>query len=360
MLHSGVGSISAPSPSRPTSALSATKPDTETHLAQLQQENDILRLQVAELEEENLRLHKHGGLSPENIVIERFEGERVPIFDDNGEEILPWYERDDEEEEEDGGDDAVLPGQKALVAKTTEVSLSSTPIQKKKSEVEKDIPDLTAATKASSSKTIDDDDACIETEYDGLTCPIEPDVSFGDALRDRAYWLCGLLAMQSLSGFILARNEVLLQNHPVIIYFLTMLVGAGGNAGNQASVRVIRGLALGTLNESTQRQFLNREFKMAACLCGLLSTAGFIRAWVFRTPLPETIAITTSLALIVFSSIGLGAVLPFFLQKLKVDPAHSSTSIQVIMDILGVVITVFVSTLMLDSPVGQYIVSKLS
>ena len=359
MLHSGVGSTSAPSPPRPTSALSATKIDAETHLAQLQQENDILRLQVAELEEENLRLHKHGGLSPENIVIERFEGERVPILDDNGEEILPWYERDDEEEDGDG--DAVLPGQKALVAKTTEVSLSSTPAQRQKSEpATKAMPDLTDAAKASSAKSIADDGACVETEYDGLTCPIEPDVSFGDALRDRAYWLCGLLAMQSLSGFILARNEVLLQNHPVIIYFLTMLVGAGGNAGNQASVRVIRGLALGTLNESTQRQFLNREFKMAACLCGLLSTAGFIRAWVFRTPFPETVAITASLALIVFSSIGLGAVLPLFLQKLKVDPAHSSTSIQVIMDILGVVITVFVSTLMLDSPVGQYIVSKLS
>jgi Mg/Co/Ni transporter MgtE len=62
----------------------------------------------------------------------------------------------------------------------------------------------------------------------------------------------------------------------------------------------------------------------------------------------------------VFSSIGLGAVLPLLLQKLRVDPAHSSTTIQVIMDILGVVMTVFVSTLMLDSPVGQYIVSKLS
>ena len=43
--------------------------------------------------------------------------------------------------------------------------------------------------------------------------------------------------MQSCSGIILSRNEVLLANHPVIIYFLTMLVGAGGNAGNQASVR---------------------------------------------------------------------------------------------------------------------------
>ena len=57
---------------------------------------------------------------------------------------------------------------------------------------------------------------------------------------------------------------------------------------------------------------------------------------------------------------GMAIRMALFLQKLKVDPAHSSTSIQVIMDIIGVVITVLVSTLMLDSPVGQYIVSKLS
>jgi Mg/Co/Ni transporter MgtE len=43
--------------------------------------------------------------------------------------------------------------------------------------------------------------------------------------------------MQSFSGIILSRNEALLVDHPVIVYFLTMLVGAGGNAGNQASVR---------------------------------------------------------------------------------------------------------------------------
>jgi len=368
MLHSGTGtgaaSSAAPSSRQGSSALSATEPDAETQLAQLKQENDILRLQLTELEEENLRLHKHG-VSPENIIIERFEGERTPIYDDNGEEILPWYEREDDE---DGGSTTfteVLPGQKALVAfgdNSTEVSSSP------ESESAAAMPDLAASladggaptsSSSSSSPTIADGE-CTETPYDGLTCPIEPDVSFGDALRDRAYWLCGLLAMQSLSGFILARNEVLLQNHPVIVYFLTMLVGAGGNAGNQASVRVIRGLALGTLNESTQRQFLNRELKMAVCLCGLLSTAGFLRAAAFRTPLPETIAITCSLALIVFSSIGLGAVLPLVLQKLRVDPAHSSTTIQVIMDILGVVMTVLVSTLMLDSPMGQYIVSKLA
>lgn len=138
-----------------------------------------------------------------------------------------------------------------------------------------------------------------------------------------------------------------------------MLVGAGGNAGNQASVRVIRGLALGSLNENTQGQFLMRELKMAAALSGILSTAGFLRAAVFRTPFPETIAVTAALAMIVFSSVCLGAILPLIMKKLRVDPAHSSTSIQVVMDILGVVLAVVVSSLLLDSPIGQLLITKL-
>jgi Mg/Co/Ni transporter MgtE len=139
-----------------------------------------------------------------------------------------------------------------------------------------------------------------------------------------------------------------------------MLVGAGGNAGNQASVRVIRGLALGTLNDRTQSQFLIREIKMAASLSLILAFAGFIRAAVFRTPFPETIAVTSSLFLIVLSSICLGAVLPLLLKKIKIDPAHSSTTIQVIMDILGVLMAVVVSSTLLDSSVGKMLIIRLS
>jgi len=207
-------------------------------------------------------------------------------------------------------------------------------------------------------------------------CPLEPTVSFGQAFRDRATWLVGLLIMQSLSGIILSHNEVLLENHPIskwndlrlanllmclqVVFYLTMLVGAGGNAGNQASVRVIRGLALGTLNKETQFTFLTRELKMAACLSATLALAGFVRTAVFRTPIAETIAVTSALFLIVFSSVGLGAVLPLMLRKLGVDPAHSSTTIQVIMDILGVLLAVLVSSLMLDSPFGQTLIGKLT
>ena len=53
------------------------------------------------------------------------------------------------------------------------------------------------------------------------------DSPYEDSTRDRGKWLVGLLVLQSCSSFILSANEALLQKHPAIIYFLTMLVGAG-------------------------------------------------------------------------------------------------------------------------------------
>jgi Mg/Co/Ni transporter MgtE len=83
---------------------------------------------------------------------------------------------------------------------------------------------------------------------------------------------------------------------------------------------------------------------MAITLTAILSIAGCLRAVLLTHTNPrETLAITSSLALIVFTSICLGALLPLLLQRINIDPAHSSTTIQVIMDILGVVLTVQVS-----------------
>jgi Mg/Co/Ni transporter MgtE len=60
----------------------------------------------------------------------------------------------------------------------------------------------------------------------------------------------------------------------------------------------------------------------------ILSVAGFCRAIFFKTAFPEAIAVTSALAMIVFSSICLGAILPIILEWIGVDPAHSSTTIQ--------------------------------
>jgi len=98
---------------------------------------------------------------------------------------------------------------------------------------------------------------------------------------------------------------------------------------------------------------------MAATLSMILSVAGFARTICFRTPLPEAITVTTALSLIVFISVCLGAILPLILEKIGIDPAHSSTTIQVIMDILGVLLAVVVSGAILDGPLGAYLLPKL-
>lgn len=189
-------------------------------------------------------------------------------------------------------------------------------------------------------------------EYDN--CPLEPKVSFVSSVIDRGGWLVGLLTVQSLSSFVLSWNESLFRQHPNIIYFLTMLVGAGGNAGNQAAVRVIRGMALGSINDKNFATFLYRECLMAVTLSVTLGAVGIIRTMI--TPnisALETFAIGLSLMLIVFISILAGCLLPFILQSLKFDPAHSSTSIQVIMDIAGVLITCLTAHLILNTGLGH-------
>lgn len=175
------------------------------------------------------------------------------------------------------------------------------------------------------------------------------DSSFTKQLLDRSVWLIGLLIFQSLSSFILRSNEELLQKHPIIVYFLTMLVGAGGNAGNQATVRAIRGIALGSLNKRTAVPFILKEFMMAITLSVILGFFGFLRVYLLsNASMHECVAISLALVVIVLSSIVIGALLPIVFQMMGVDPAHSSTSIQVIMDISGVIITCFISTTLLD------------
>jgi len=126
----------------------------------LRRENALLREAVKQLEAENEKLH-----SANRIVLETFEGEGKI-----------------RKASETGGPN----GDKSPVTLTGEEMLFEA-----------------------------DDTSLWCDELEEGACPVEPTVSFGEALRDRAYWLVGLLVLQSLSGIILAKNEALLAEHPV-------------------------------------------------------------------------------------------------------------------------------------------------
>jgi Mg/Co/Ni transporter MgtE len=169
-------------------------------------------------------------------------------------------------------------------------------------------------------------------------------------LSHRATLLVGLLVFQSCSSFILSSFGELLQRHTVIVFFLTMLVGAGGNAGNQASVLVIRGLATGDISARQPLAYIWSETKVAFCMACIMVTAGFLRVIAFQENLQDAVAIAACLFVIVFISIIAGAILPICLHRMRLDPAHAGATIQVVMDLLGVLITCCVCSLLLPGP----------
>lgn len=183
---------------------------------------------------------------------------------------------------------------------------------------------------------------------------------FTAAMIDRGGWLVLLLLVQSLSSLVIAHNQNLIKHHPTVVYFLTMLVGAGGNAGNQSAVNVVRSIAVckAAGKKRPTKTLIHNELVLAVGLTLLLGAFGLIRAWLSPyTNTAETIAITISLCLIVYTSILIGTVLPFLLELGGLDPAHSSTTIQVVMDIMGVTLTCLISDFFLDSTLGDTVLA---
>ncbi|CAM9305192.1 unnamed protein product [Pylaiella littoralis] len=159
---------------------------------------------------------------------------------------------------------------------------------------------------------------------------------------DRGRWLLGLLILQSTSSFVLDKYQDLLREHVVVTLFLTMLVGAGGNAGNQSAIKVIRGLATGrfTADAACALRVIGDQAIVGFLLGAALAAGGFVRVWVTEgTTMRDASAISSSLFLIVMVSVLLGSALPFGFARAGVDPAHAGTTIQVVMDIVGVVVT---------------------
>jgi Mg/Co/Ni transporter MgtE len=87
---------------------------------------------------------------------------------------------------------------------------------------------------------------------------------------------------------------------------------------------------------------------MAISICILLSIVGLGRCMLSTaTSGQETLAITLALSIIVFTSILMGSILPLGLFYIGFDPAHASTTIQVVMDIAGVLITCLIASFVL-------------
>lgn len=159
----------------------------------------------------------------------------------------------------------------------------------------------------------------------------------------RSAWLIGLLLLQSLSSFILNNYQSIVDKFFIIPMFLTMLIGTGGNAGNQSSAIVIRGLATGQISRKNSLKVLLREFGASITIAFLLAIVSFSRVFLFEQDLLSAFTVSVALFVIVIMSMFFGTILPLLLERLNLDPAYSAAPfLATLMDILGVLTYCFI------------------
>jgi magnesium transporter len=144
--------------------------------------------------------------------------------------------------------------------------------------------------------------------------------------RNRFFWLMALMLSATITGGIISHFEDALALLPVLVAFIPMLMDTGGNAGSQAAVLIIRGMALGEINLRDALRVLWRELRIGT-LCGLgLGLVNFIRVYLMHgRNLALSCAVTASLFVTIVAAKSVGCVLPMLAKRLRIDPAVMAT-----------------------------------
>ncbi|CAM9250637.1 unnamed protein product [Hapterophycus canaliculatus] len=170
-------------------------------------------------------------------------------------------------------------------------------------------------------------------------------------VASRVGWLVSLLGLQSFSSLILQSFQNVIERNIVIALFLTMLTGTAGNAGNQSSAIVIRGLATGEIHQGNKWKVIWREARAGVASAIVLSVASFVR--VLLTPGATTIAtlaVSIAMGATVMGAVMFGTIAPIVLHGMGVDPVNfASPALATLTDVSGVFILCSVAKLMLGS-----------
>lgn len=156
--------------------------------------------------------------------------------------------------------------------------------------------------------------------------------------KKRILWLVILTLSASITGAIISHFEGLFVTIPALVSFIPMLMDTGGNCGSQASVLIIRSLALGEISSKDYLKIVLKESVIAG-MCGVvLSVLNFFVAWI-RTGNPLIgLVIALTLLIVVFSAKIIGGSLPILAKKCKLDPAvMASPIITTLVDCIAIV-----------------------
>lgn len=175
------------------------------------------------------------------------------------------------------------------------------------------------------------------------------------SVRKRIPWLIILLFFDILISILISGFERVIVVLPMIVFFQSLILDMAGNVGTQSLGVAIRELTEGKLNKKSAFKLLFKEAKVGLINGLVLSINAFIVVFLFsvitKTTIVSGVPFSTNLALIASFVISaalliamtvssvVGALIPIFFAKIKVDPAVASGPfITTINDIVAVIV----------------------
>lgn len=157
-------------------------------------------------------------------------------------------------------------------------------------------------------------------------------------VRARVVWLLVLAVGATLTVQVLEIFESTIEQMVVLSLFVPLLIGTGGNTGNQAATTVTGALALGDVGTRDILRVAAREVRVGATLGFLLGGLGFLVASAFYgVPIGTVIGLT--LWSICTLAATVGGAMPIVGKLLRVDPAvFANPFITTLVDAAGLIL----------------------
>ncbi len=164
--------------------------------------------------------------------------------------------------------------------------------------------------------------------------------------KSRILWLLILMITSTFTAQIITGFEDSLALFTGLTACIPMLMGTGGNAGNQTSTLIIRGLALGEIEVKDYFKILFKELWVSLICGGVLALANYGRMWILNVigmqpvdGVSTIIAVCTAMLCTVVVAKVIGCTLPIAVKLVGLDPAlMAGPMITTIVDAISLVI----------------------
>ncbi|HET9481580.1 MAG TPA: magnesium transporter, partial [Candidatus Polarisedimenticolia bacterium] len=154
----------------------------------------------------------------------------------------------------------------------------------------------------------------------------------------RGAWLLVLFLGELFTGTALRHYESTLESMLALVFFLPVIISAGGNSGSQSATLIIRSMAVGDVRLRDWFRVLYRECGMGLTLGLFLGAIGYVRAVLWGSDPRLCISVALTLVAIVLTGSLVGALLPFLFRICRVDPGVASAPfVASTVDVVGIV-----------------------